>query len=268
MARKKSTKSSTKWWTPPYNHEAKRFKSSEEWTKKDWSEYRKAKREGRIKATYQAKKQLRGPKGKFTSAKPRKELLARSDRGKAHDGAVGGLTQFPVEPVWVEREHQCPPCIPDFPDVSKKLVDPLTDIYRTVKESARDIEILKERSRIQANPIESLAIINRTSNSGGFLSKISDAAKENPLIAMALVGAAILFGYLMYKSYRRALEARASTETAVAELAIPREAERPSVSVPWSSTYIPSKPDSPSNLNLPQSAPAFGDDKDSEGIFS
>ena len=266
MSRKKS-RSGKKWWTPPYNYQAKRFKTKEEWTKSDDRAYAKAKRDGLIKASKQAKKQLRGPKGKFASTRPKKRAVASAaEQALAAGGIVGPAAP---EVVWVEREHECAP--PVFTGLHDKVAVPIEETRAQVAQIQRDIAEMKGKLRLAspqptANPIETLAIINGPERPEGALGKLFDAARDNPLIAMAVVGAAIFVGYLMYRNYRRSHDDVGPSEPVVAELQIP--IERP-IGLPIAPRYGPSKPiEPPSNLNLPSAPAAFGSDKDGEGIFS
>jgi hypothetical protein len=199
MARKTKSKGKSKkqLWTPPYNHAAKRFKSKEEWTKADWAAYRKAKREGRIAAAKQAKKQLRGPKGKFASKTPKKkpaEVLAP---------AAAALVGPSESPVWVMEE-----CQPTFTGLHDKVAVPIEETRLQVAQIQRDLAEMKGKLRLaprqpSANPIETLAIINRTERPDGMLSKLLDSAKDNPLLALAAIAAAIFAGYMIYRNIRR-----------------------------------------------------------------
>jgi hypothetical protein len=272
MPRKK-TKTKKKLWTPPYNHAAKRFKTKDEWTKADWSAYRKAKREGRIAASKQAKKQLRGPKGKFAPKTPKKSKAAKEGAAAAMQAAAAAaaLADPSVETVWVEREHECPPCEPEFPGLYTKVAQPLQMTSSQVAEIQKDIAEMKARLRLApqrpaANPIETLAIVNRTERPEGVLSKLLDSAKDNPLLALAAIAAAIFAGYMLYRTMRQRGESQGGD--LVAGLQMP--SEQPTGLPTGDERYGTTKPgvEPPSNINLPNTEPAFGDDKDGEGIFS
>jgi hypothetical protein len=86
------------------------------------------------------------------------------------------------------------------------------------------------------------------------------------MLALAALAAAVFAGYMIYRTMRQQRESQ--NGDVVAALQMPSEA--PTGLPVGADRYGPTKPgiEPPSNINLPSTDPAFGDDKDGEGIFS
>jgi hypothetical protein len=138
----------------------------------------------------------------------------------------------------------------------------------------------------QANPIETLTIVNGVGEREQTqMTKLWDSIKDNPLLAAAAVGAVVLIGYLMYRSWRRSQE-----QTGVAEPepqpvtgglmqppggALPPTTVRPADVIPKHPTYRLVQPTIGDTLMRPnvnveqQELPGLeGADGDGEGIFT
>lgn len=267
MAKKKTL------WTPPRDPKTGAFKPREQWTKSEERAYRKAQREGRIAAAKQAKKMPRGPHGRFTSPTGRTK--------KAKPAAAG------APPVYVE--HECPPCEPEFPGLALRVAQPLATTAAQVAQIQSDIAEMKARLRLapaqpQANPIETLAIVNGIGEREQTqMSKLWDSIKDNPLLAAAVVGAVVLVGYLMYRSWRSSQdqtgvptpESQPVTGGVLSAQPAPPTEIRPADVIPKHPTYRVVQPTVGDmamrpNVNVEQQElPGLeGADGDGDGIFS
>lgn len=271
MAKKKTL------WTPPRDPKTGAFKPRDQWTKSEERAYKKAQREGRIAAAKQAKKMPRGPHGRFIST---------SGTTKRSKSAVTTAHPPPMAPpVYVETE--CPPCEQDFPGLAARVAQPLAVTSAQVAQIQSDIAEMKARLRLapaqpRANPIETLAIVNAVGERDqGQMSKLWDSIKENPLLAAAAVGAAILIGYLMYRSWQRS-QGQTGVQTPEPrpvigglQTPLPPTAIRPAEVIPKHPTYRIVQPtvgamSMRANVNVEQQElPGLeGSDGDAEGIFS
>jgi hypothetical protein len=269
MAKKKTL------WTPPRDPQTGAFKPRDQWTKSEERAYRKAQREGRIAAAKQAKKMPRGPHGRFTSASGRKKTAKAASE----------------HTVYVEKE--CPECDckPVFPGLAAKVAEPLAMTTAQVAQIQTDIAEMKARLKLaptqpQRNPIETLAIVNSVGERDqGQMSKLWESVRDNPLLAAAAVGAVILIGYLMYRSYRRSQDQTGIPAPAGQPVAnglvtppggaLPPTAVRPADVIPKHPTYRLVQPTVGDmamrpNVNVEQQElPGLeGVDGDGEGIFT
>lgn len=271
MARRKT------YWTPPRDATTGAYKLREEWTKSEGRAYRKAKKEGMIKASKQSQKMPRGPHGKFVSptGKPSKSAKKVAAAPTA------------ARPVYVEPTADvCGACPPVFPGLVERVAEPLATTTAQVAEIQHDIAEMKARLQLApqqpvSNPLETLAIVNAVGQRDrGALDKLLDSVKDNPLLAAAAVGAAILISYLMYRSWRRTQEQTGVQEPAAPPVTggivgrpMPPTATTvtPAQMIPKHPTYrIVGSTMERSNVNVEQqSLPGLdGTDGDGDGIFA
>jgi hypothetical protein len=202
-------------WVPPRGPDG-RWLPPEKWSKAEHRRFRKAVREGLVQAPLAKPKKK--PTKKKPKPKPRVEAadpakIAREvgkEVGKEIAKAMGEREISPAEreilavtPEW-EMVEGCPPGCEGviFPGLKERIADPLGELRAEVKDISQRAREIEKAVGKAANPIEGLALINRRRTLGDRFVGAVDFLKDNPLLAIAGIGAVVIAAVLIYKAIK------------------------------------------------------------------
>jgi hypothetical protein len=213
-------------WVPPRGPDGQ-FLPEEEWSKAEKKRFRKAQREGLLAGQPKAKPKKRKPRAKAVKAEAVDAAAIARAVGKevgrevakamaAAEAEEEGPTvlygewpgEAPEERVKIQQRgmwelEECPPDCVVFPGLKEKIADPLADLRQqiaTVAQRAQAIE--KAVSKKAANPIEGLALVNRRRSLGDRFVGAVDFLKDNPLLALVGIAAAVAAAVLIFRAVR------------------------------------------------------------------
>jgi hypothetical protein len=212
-------------WVPPRGPDGQ-FLPEDQWSKAEKRRHRKAVREGLLAGRPKPKPKKRKPRAKTTKAEAVDAAeIARAvgkevgkEVAKAMAAAAEAEEEEPrllygewpgeppeervkIQPMWEIEE--CPPDCVTFPGLKEKIADPLTELRQeiaTIAQRAQAIE--KAVSKKAANPIEALALVNRRRTLGDRFVGAVDFFKDNPLLALAGIAAAVVAAVLVVRAIR------------------------------------------------------------------
>jgi hypothetical protein len=202
-------------WVPPRGPDGQ-FLPEHAWSKAEKKRHRKAMREGLLAGGKQKpapKPKKRKPRAKAVKAEAvdaaqiAREVGREVGREVAKAMAGSALAEpevIQVIPQW-EMDEPCPPGCEGalFPGLKERIADPLGQLQSQVEEIGRRAKAIETAvAKKAANPIEALALVNRRRTLGDRFVSTIDFLKDNPLLAIAGIGAAVVAAILIYRAVR------------------------------------------------------------------